>query len=233
MQGPVSYAIWMFVLLAECFFVVCALYRREFFRNLTLSSYMLLCLVGNVGVYVCSRAYGIHSAEYFYSYYSSDILLSVLMYFVIAGLFSQVFAGTQFSRYVRGASLILLGATALFAFISSYSAGQKISTQFAVELEQDLNFVGVVLMYVLWGAVTKLRESRLRLVQVILALGVYCSAVAATYALRNLFPNLEFSMLAWLPPITALWLPVAWSYTFMRVPESARFAPGHLLAAPQ
>lgn len=229
MPGPVGYAIWFLVLLAEASFVVCALYRREFLRYLPLNLYMLLCIVANGGLYVCSRHYGVHSPEYFYFYYSTDILLSVLMYFVIAGLFSQVFAETNFSRYVRGAALILLGCTALFAFISVRSAGDHLSTEFAIELEQDLNFVGVVLMYVLWGAVIKLRETRVRLVQVVLALGVYFSAVAGTYALRNLFPDLEFSVLRWLPPVIGLWLPLAWTYTFVRVPEEARLAPGHTL----
>ncbi|HVB85615.1 MAG TPA: hypothetical protein VNK23_02990 [Candidatus Dormibacteraeota bacterium] len=229
MLGPVGYAIWFLVLLSEACFVVCALYKREFLRYLPLNLYMLLCVVGNLGVYVCSRTYGVHSREYFYSYYSSDILLSILMYYVIAGLFSQVFADTNFGRYVRGAALMLLGLTALFAFVSVRSNGQHLSTEFVVELEQDLNFVGVILMYVLWGAVIKLRETRARLVQVVLALGVYFSAVAGAYALRNLFPELEYSILRWLPPVIGLWLPLAWTYTFVRVPEEARMASEHML----
>jgi hypothetical protein len=230
MPGPTIYVILFVVaLVLEGSFVVYALYKREFLRYLPLNLYMVLCVVGNLGVYVCSQTYGVHSREYFYSYYSSDILLSVLMYFVIAGLFSQVFAETNFSHYVRGAALILLGLTALFAFISVRSEGQRLSTQFVVELEQDLNFVGVVLMYVLWGAVIKLRETRVRLVQVVLALGVYFSAVAGVYALRNLFPDLEFTALRWMPAVIGLWLPLAWTYTFVRVPEEARMASGHML----
>jgi hypothetical protein len=229
MLGPVGYAIWFLVLLAEASFVVCALFKREFLRYLPLNLYMLLCILANAGLYICSRQYGVHSPEYFYFYYSTDILLSLLMYVVIAGLFSQVFAETSFSRYIRGAALILLALTALFAFISVRSAGERVSTGFVIELEQDLNFVGVVLMYILWGAVIKLRETRVRLVQVVLALGVYFSAVAGTYALRNLFPDLEYSLLRWLPPVLALWLPLAWTYTFVRIPEEARLAPGHTL----
>jgi uncharacterized membrane protein YphA (DoxX/SURF4 family) len=229
MLGSTQYAVWFSVLLAECLFVVCALFRREFLRYLLLNLYMLLCVVGNFGVYICSRAYGVHSREYFYSYYSSDILLSVVMYFVIAGLFTQVFAGTNFGRYVRGAAAILLGLTVVFSYISAWHSGRELTAQFAAELEQDLNFVGVVLIYVLWGAVIKLRETRVRLVQVVLALGVYFSAVAGTFALFNLFPSLELSGLHWLPPVIALWLPLAWTYTFARVPEEARLAPGHTL----
>lgn len=229
MFGSTQQALWLFVLLAESSFVVCAVFRRDFRRYLPLNLYMLLCVIANVGVYVCSRAYSIQSREYFYSYYSSDILLSVLMYFVVAGLFAQVFADTNFSRYVRGAAGILLGSTVLFAYISAWHTGSHLTAQFAVELEQDLNFVGVVLIYVLWGAVIKLRETRVRLVQVVLALGVYFSAVAVTFALFNLFPDLKSGGLRLVPQVLALWLPVAWTYTFARVPEGARLSPEDLL----
>jgi uncharacterized membrane protein YphA (DoxX/SURF4 family) len=227
MHGLTAYTIWLVALLLEGAFVVCAFWRRESGRYLPITLYMLLCAVANCGMYFCSQSYGFQSREYFYSYYSSDILLSVLMYVVIAELFGQVFADTDFGRYVRGAAVILLAATALFALISVHSEGQKFSTGFVVELEQDLNFVGVVLVYVLWGAVIKLRETRVRLIQLILALGVYFSAVAGTYALRNLFPDV--SALRWIPPVIGLWLPLAWTYTFVRVPDEARLTPGHTL----
>ncbi len=230
MAGPTLYVVFLVLaLLLEGAFVVCALCKREFLQYLPLNLYMLLCVVGNCGAYVCGRTWGIHSQEYFYSYYSSDILLSVLMYMVIAGLFSQVFEHTSFASYVRGAAGILFVATTFFALLSVRSSGQHMTTQFVVELEQDLNFVGVVLMYVLWGAVIKLRETRIRLVQVVLALGVYFSAVAGIYALRNLFPSIEDSLLRWMPAIIGLWLPLAWTYTFVRVPEDARLEPGHML----
>lgn len=228
MLGPVGYTIWFLVLVAEASFVVCALCKREFLRYLPLNLYMLLCIFANAGLYICSREYGVHSSEYFYFYYSTDILLSILMYLVIAELFSRVFEKTTLNSYIRGAAGILLGLTAVFAFISVRHAND-LTTQFVIELEQDLNFVGVVLMYVLWGAVIKLRETRVRLVQVILALGVYFSAIAGSYALRNLFPSLEFSVLQWLPPLSGLWLVMAWTYTFVRVPEEARLTPGHTL----
>jgi len=232
MHGPMMSEVFFALgVLLEAAFVVCALLKRVFLRYLPLNIYMLLCVVGNCGVYVCERTWGVHSGEYFYSYYSSDILLAIFMYLVIAELFSQVFKDTDFSRYIRGAAAILLFSTALFAFISVWSSGQRMTMQFVVELEQDLNFVGVVLMYVLWGAVIKLRETRVRLVQVILALGVYFSAVAGTYALRNLFPSTTNSLLCWIPAVISLWLPLAWTYTFIRVPDDARLEPGHMLVA--
>jgi len=228
MPGPLGYGIWLAALVLDGVFVVCALQRHEFLRYLPLNLYMLLCAVANCGIFLCSHDFGVHSQEYFYSYYTSDILLSILMYLVIAELFSRVFERTGLNNYIRGAAGILLALTAVFAFLSVRHAND-LTTEFVIELEQDLNFVGVVLMYVLWGSVIKLRETRVRLVQVVLALGVYFSATAGSYALRNLFPSLEFSVLQWLPPLSGLWLVMAWTYTFVRVPEEARLTPGHTL----
>jgi VanZ family protein len=98
-----------------------------------------------------------------------------------------------------------------------------------VELGQNLYFVGVLLTYLLWGAILKLRETRTRLIQLVLALGVYFSATAGTYALRNLFPGLQPSLLKWVPPLVGVWLPLAWAYTFTKVAEDARLMPARLM----
>src|ERR1700678_2516946 len=58
-----------------------------------------------------------------------------------------------------------------------------LATHFVVEMSQNVYFVGVVLTYLLWGAILKLRETRTRLIQLVLALGIYFSANAGSYAL--------------------------------------------------
>jgi hypothetical protein len=57
---------------------------------------------------------------------------------------------------------------------------------------------------------------------------VYFSAYAALYALRNLFPDVAFFRA--LVPVVGTWLPLAWAYTFTKVPESARLATARLVA---
>jgi len=47
-----------------------------------------------------------------------------------------------------------------------------------VELSQNLYFIGVLLTYLLWGAMMKMRENRTRLMQLVLTMGVYFSAFA-------------------------------------------------------
>jgi 4-amino-4-deoxy-L-arabinose transferase-like glycosyltransferase len=87
--------------------------------------------------------------------------------------------------------------------------------------------VGLVLTYILWGAVMKLRETRTRVIQLVLALGIHFSAYSATYALRNLFPDLVVVRTI-LPPLVGTWLPLAWACTLWRVPEEARLATARL-----
>ena len=88
--------------------------------------------------------------------------------------------------------------------------------------------MGVVLTYLLWGAMMKMRETRTRLIQLVLSLGICVSAFAATYALRNLYPS--FPIWQYTPPLLAIGLPVAWAYTFLKVSEDARLATARVVA---
>jgi hypothetical protein len=180
------------------------------------------------GLYFCIHTFGFASSKYVYYYYYSDSLLYVLMYFVIIQFYQQVFKEMKVGSQIRTAAALILAITAFFSYMVVHQNKDHLTTRFVVELEQNLNFVGVVLMYLLWGAILKLRETRTRLIQLVLALGIYFSATAGIYALRNLFPGLEMSLLRWLPPLVGTWLPLAWAYTLVRVPESAHLAPSRL-----
>jgi hypothetical protein len=187
---------------------------------------MFIVALVNAGQYHMIQTYGLRSSQYFYYYYYSDSLLFILMYLVVIHFYQQVFAEMKVERYIRGAAVLLLAATALFSYIVVHDHKDHLTTSFVVELEQNLSFVGVVLIYLLWGAILKLRETRTRLIQLVLALGISYSATAGTYALRNLFP--DASMLRWVPPIIGVWLPLAWAYTFTRVSEESRLATARL-----
>jgi hypothetical protein len=228
--GPFDYGVWIVSFLLEAFVVVCAFYRKTFLKYLSLNLYMLCAALVTCGLYFCIHNFGYTSKEYVYYYYYGDSLLYILMYFVIIQLYQQVFRELKVSQYIQGAAALLLALTALFSFLVVHQNEGHLTTRFVVELEQNLNFLGVVLVYLLWGAILKLRETRTRLIQLVLALGVYFSATAGIYAIRNLFPGLESSLLRWLPPLLGTWLPFAWAYTFARVPEDAHLTPARLAA---
>jgi hypothetical protein len=213
--GPVDDAFLMAGFLLEAAVVVSSLYRREFQRYLNLNIYMILLGVADYALIVCAQQYGLNSRQYFVMYYSSDVLLGILMYALIIELYQHAFARMNFRQYIRLGAGMLLVLTALVSYVMVHNEHQGITTKFAVELEQNLNFVGVVLTYILAGSVLKMEEKPARLVQIVMALGVYFSATAGAYALRNLFPALGMSFVRWLPTCAALWLPLAWTYSFV------------------
>jgi len=227
MLGPLDYFIWITSFALEVFVVVFSISRRQFVRYLTLNLYMLGVALYTVGCFYFVTYYGLSSLAYRYFYYYFDSLLTILLYFSVFGLYQHVFEEMRASKYVRAASLMLLSGTALVSFLIVRQSQDHLTSRFVVELSQNLYFVGLVLIYVLWGAVMKLRETRTRVIQLVLALGIHFSAYSATYALRNLFPDLALARTI-LPPLVGTWLPLAWACTLWRIPEEARLATARL-----
>jgi hypothetical protein len=128
---------------------------------------------------------------------------------------------------LRLGAVLTLAGTAWFSYAVVNQSTTRILTHFVFELSQNLYFVGLVLTYVLWGAILKLRETRALLVQLVLSLGIYFSAFAATYAISNLNPTL-YSYTHNLLPVFGCLLPLAWAYAILRVPEDARLEPARL-----
>lgn len=228
MLGPIDYSVWILSFLLEVGVVVCSLYRHDFFRYISLNLYMLGVISVQCIEYISFSRYGVTSREYHFVYYYANSLLMVLMFFVIIQLYEQVFAQMKVSRHIRRAATLLLIGTSLFSYLVVHQHRANLTDEFVVELGQGLYFVGVVLTYILWGAIFKLGETRTRLVHFVLALGIYFSATAGAYALRHLFPSLQPMVLHWIPPIVGAWLPLAWAYTLIKVPEEARFVTDRL-----
>ena len=231
MLGPLDYFIWILSFGLEVFVLVFSLTRKQFIRYLTLNLYMLGVALYTIGCWYFVTYYGLASVEYRYFYYYFDSLLTILLYFSVFGLYQHVFEQMQASKYVRAASLMLLLGTAIVSFLIVRQSQDHLTSRFVVQLSQNLYFVGLVLIYILWGAVMKLRETRTRVIQLVLALGIHFSAYSATYALRNLFPDLALARTI-LPPLVGTWLPLAWAMTLWRVPEEARLATARLATTP-
>lgn len=223
MLGPLDYVFALLSLLAEVYVVVRLCASRNRIRYISLNFYMLAVIGASIGQDVVLWHYGLKSPVYAYVYYYTDALLTISLFFVIMSFYHQVFQQMGAGKYVRWGSILLLSGTALLSYlIVRRMPPYRVRTDFVIEMSQNLYFVGVVLTYLLWGAVIKLRETRTRLIQLILALGIFFSSDAAGYALYNLYPRLEANFLKWIPPIVGTFLPLAWAYTFTRIPEEAR-----------
>jgi len=229
--GSIGYVIWFLGAGLEVSVVVCALAKHSFQRYLFLNLYMLFSFLVSVGRFYVHHQYGLISSQYKYFYYYSDALLTICLYLALITLYLHVFDEMKVEKYVRLAAIILLAGTALFSYGVVEQSSRKMLTGFVYELSQNLYFVGLVLTYVLWGAILKLRESRTQLIQLVLSLGVYFSAFAATFALENMFPNLQF--FTYIVPVFGCLLPLAWAYAFWRLAPDARMAPARLAVVPR
>jgi hypothetical protein len=190
---------------------------------------MAASLSAGVARFYVFRHYGFVSPQYFYFYYYSDALLTIALFFALISLYSRVLEEMKAERLVRLASILLLAGTAWFSYAIVQQSSSRLMTRFVMELSQNLYFVGLVLTYLLWAAIMKLRETRTRLIQLVLSLGVYFSGFAATYALRNLVPRLD-TIWGSIPPLLACLLPLAWTYAFWHLPDTARLVPARLAA---
>ena len=232
MPGPYEYGVWLICTLLEAAVVVSAIGKHSLRRYPFLILFMALSCTVSVGRYSVLRHWGQRSPEYMYFYYYSDALLVIGVYFAVLNLYSLVFDEMKVERYLRWGAILLLGGTAWFSYAVVQQSAHKILTNFAYELSQNLYFVGLVLTYLLWGAILKLRETRARLVQLVLALGVSFSAFAANYALLNLYPRLiEFRYIQYITPLLGCILPAAWAFCFFRVHEEAKLVPARLATA--
>lgn len=230
MLGSYFTAVCIVGVLVQVYVVVCLLTKGNFLRELPLGSYMAAAAAVASALSVYAYRFGTGTPTYVYYYYYTDSLQTILMFWVVIHFYQQVFSEMRVSRYVRRAAVLLLLATACFSYSVVHHNRSHLTPRFVVEMGQNLYFVGVVLTYLLWGAVVKLRETRTRLVQLVLALGVYYSASAGSYAIGHLFPTLYLPFLRYLLPLLGVWLATAWAYTFTKVPEGARLATASLLA---
>jgi hypothetical protein len=231
MPGPIDLIIWFLGTAFELTFVVCSFTRKSFLRYFFLNFYLLLSTTVSIERFFILWRYGQRSDQYMYSFYYSDALLTVALFVALISLYSHVLGELRAGDYLKWGAVFLLLGTAGFSYAVVAQSANRLSTSFAYELSQNLYFVGLVLTYILWGAVLKLRETRTRLVQIILSLGLYFSGYAASYALMNF--SGKFSIIRYICPAIGCFLPLSWSLTMLRYTEESRLAPARLAAVPR
>jgi len=216
-MGPVDYLLLLTDLVIEICCVVCLLKKRAFSQYFTIVLYLCASIAVGIGRYGVIATAGLSSDAYRYFYYYSDALLTICLYFILMSLYAHVFSEMGISKLVRGGAMLLLAGTAGISYHMVATSTDRLVTNFVYELSQNLYFVGVLLTYLLWGAMMKLRENRTRLIQLVLSMGVYFSAFAGSYALSNLYPKLV--VWRYICHLMVIWLPLSWSYTFVKVSE--------------
>lgn len=223
---------WVLGVILEVCFLASSILRGALLRYFFLNLYVILSLFADLIRQYVLHYYGFTSPEYMYVYYYSDLLLTLSLFVAVISLASRVFAELHFARFVRWVAVLLLLGTACFSYGVIAQSADRLSTTFAYELSQNLYFVGLVLTYIIWGAVLKLHETRTRLVQMVLSLGLYFSAYAGSYAIANLAPQ-HYDVVKYLAPVLGCFLPISWMLTILRHNEESRLTPARLVAVPR
>jgi hypothetical protein len=228
MPGPISLTIWFVGTALELSFVVCSLTRKSFQQYIFLNLYLLFSTIGSVVRFAVLQHYGQDSKQYMYCYYYTDLVLTLALFIVLTSLYIRVFSELKVRQYLYSVAMLVLLGTAFFSYSVVDRSSDRLSTNLAFELSQNLYFVGLILTYILWGAVLKLREMRTRVVQFVLSLGIYFSAYAACYALVNM--SGAVSVAKYMSPALGCLLPLSWTITMMRNSEESRLATAQLVA---
>ncbi|HEV2490152.1 MAG TPA: hypothetical protein VGT03_10120 [Candidatus Acidoferrales bacterium] len=205
---------------APIYIVIRLAIHRELSRYFAIAFYSASAVAASIGLFAIMEIHGFSSPQYLYFYYYSESTLAILLYFVVLGFLRQLFEDLGTEIYVRIGGILLLSATALVSFLMVEGHKDYMTSRFVVELGRNLNFLGVVLTFLLWAAMMKSHETRARMTQLALALGIYFCSFALSYGLRLSHP--EWQLLKTLPPILSTWLHWSWAYTFTKLPEEAR-----------
>ena len=198
--------------------VVVCLLSRCFRRYVFLNLYLLMCTGFSIGNYYVRSLYGYTSEQYYYFYFMGDAVMMFVAYLVIGSFFDHLFRHSVFCSYIRPALvflfLLVVGISGLFIFrgVEHFYSG------FVIELEQNMYFVGVVLVFLLWTSMSYLGTQNRRFVLLVAGTGILFAAHAANYAVRVLFPSLSALTLA-VPPLAYNFMVGLWLYTFLWVPE--------------
>ncbi len=198
--------------------VVVCLYTKSFLRYFVLNLYLFLNLLFTLGCYYVYSIYGYDSDQYLYFYFLGDAIQNVAGYLLIGSFFDHLLRESAFHKYVRPTLaicfLLIAGISALFIVGSV----EHLYSEFVLEFQQNLYFVGVLLTFLLWMSVSYLDVRSRRFTLLVSGLGTYFAAHAASYALRFLFSGLEAPMRA-VPPLAYNFMVGLWLYTFLWVPE--------------
>ncbi len=199
--------------------VVVVFARTGFFsRHLFLNVYLLTNVVFTLGCYYVRSLYGYTSLEYYYFYYVGDAIPNVIGYLLIGSFFDRLLRESVFHKYVRPTLAIFFVLIVGISALSIVGSVEHLYSEFVLELQQNLYFVGVLLTFLLCMCVSYLNVRSRRFTLLVSGLGIYFAAHAASYALRFLFSGLEAPMRV-VPPLAYIFMVGLWLYTFLRVPE--------------
>lgn len=218
MVASYNLGIEMLSILLGLSIIASSLRARIFTRYILLNLYLAANVAFSLGCYYTRAHYGYDSYQYYYFYYTGDVIPNILAYILIGWFFDRLLRGSAFHKYVRPtlffAFLLVVAISARFLSVNV----ENFYSDFVFEFEQNVYFVGVLLTLLLWISMAYLHAESRRFALLVSGLGIYFSSHAMSYALRFLSPDLDFLAVKIIPLAYNLML-VVWFYSFTRVSE--------------
>jgi hypothetical protein len=171
-------------------FALIGAFRRPWRELFCVKAYLAFSVGVDCAQLVILQRYGFVSSVYRYSYYLSDLALTVAGFFVLARLLELAFDQTRVRLpNIRAiAVMVFSGLATISAYVVFIRLRHSI-IQFSDDLEQNLSFVGMILTVVLWIAMNVMLVPGLRFRRVVLAFSILYSSGALVYTFQALLGN--------------------------------------------
>ena len=179
--------------------------------------------------------YGLASPQYGNCYWTTDLLLVLAAYVLVASFFRRACSHNQemwqFVRLLLGAVLLAIAAVSYFS-LSNHQG--KLFSFFIVEFSQNLYFASLVLTTLLYLMTLRMDIADERLGMLVCGLGIEFAGPAAGLALIYLSGGAEISRVigVYFFPLCDIGMILTWFYAVSRVPELAKAPRRRVDAAP-
>ena len=211
MISSADFALWIYATVL-CIFTDFVIVVRGQFRRFS-SQAMYFAIVGAVNLLRLHvfNTYGFTSPEYGYFYYSSDLVLSVLLYFVLASLYREVFPAKSAHLHVRIGSALIAAGVGIFSFAILPTASSRLISRWIFEYRENLYFVSALGALILFGVATYKSNSTAPVHQLSFVFAGYYLFFALMYMIQYASPRWT---LGGLVGFFGMWLPLGVAYVF-------------------
>jgi hypothetical protein len=213
MISSADIVLWIYATVLSVFVAFVIIVRGQFRRFSVLAMYFaIVAAVSLLRLHVLN-AYGFNSPEYGYFYYYSALPLCVLLYFVIATLYREVFPVKRAHLHVRVGSILIAAGVGIWSLANVQAASSRLISRGVFEYSQDLYFVSAVAALILFGVATYKSDVPKPIHQLAFVFAGYYLFFALMYVIRYLSPRWS-APLGGLVGFFRMWLPLGVAYVF-------------------
>jgi hypothetical protein len=197
--------------------------------------YLTSLLVAECARACVLRVGGYRSAEYLYTYWSTDLLLVTSALLVVCLFFRRACSHEErlwrFIRVLLPFTFILVTAISLLLFTRNYK--DLYFSYFILEFNQNLYFTCLVLNTLLYLLLQYIESTDDQLGLLVCGVGIQFAGPAATLALMHLTSGQPFaqSLNSLIMRLCALGMLLVWAYAIVRVKDKAVQVPRRKLPA--